>query len=424
LKEVYLVDFARTAFSRSRPTQPESDVFGEIRGDELLAQLLMKFFDGRLADKGIEKKNMEEVSVGTATAVLENWTYGGRTPLFLANFPYEVPSFTIDRQCGSAGSGMHVNIMEIMTGNIKCALATGFEHMTRVRGKGVDPNTSTANKNSQFYRPDLDLTTTFNMLQTAQKLYEEEVPTFTKEDLDKFGVRSHNLAVKSHEDGFFKGEIIPIEGHVSGNVEEKMIVDRDMNPRKSTLEAVSALRRLSTPFYLERNGGKEGYNEREGTIEGVITAGNSSPLNAGATAAVLMEAEEAQKRGLDPLAKIVSIGWAGVDPTVMGRGPVPATKKALEYANLSAEDIDYWEINEAFCIVALNCMDKFNISEEKVNVMGGSTAIGHPLGSTMIRLTGTVARILKEKKAKYGVANACCGGGQGVATIVENLDAN
>jgi len=423
LKEIWLVDYARTAFSRSRPAQPERDVFGEIRGDALLAELLMKFFDGRVADKGIEKKDIEEVSVGVAAGVLENWTYGGRIPLFLAGFPFEVPSFFIDRQCGSAGSGMHVDIMEIMTGQIKTALATGFEHMTRVRGKGTDPNISTAKKDSIFYRPDLDLQTTFNMLQTAQKLYEEEVPKFTKEDLDKFGVRSHNLAVKSHEDGFFKGEIIPIEGHAAGNVEEKLIIDRDMNPRKSTLEAVSQLRRLSQPFFLEKNGGKEGYVKREGTTEGVITAGNSSPLNAGATAAVLMEAEEAKKRGIEPLAKIVSMGWAALDPTVMGRGPVPATKKALEYANLSAEDIDYWEINEAFCIVALNCMDKFNLPEEKVNIMGGSTAIGHPLGSTMIRLTGTLARILKERKGKYGIANACVGGGQGVATIIENLDA-
>jgi len=423
LKEVYLVDYARTAFSRSRPTQPESDVFGEIRGDELLAQLLMKFFDGKLADKGIEKKDIDEVSIGVAAGVLENWTYGGRSPLFLAGFPYEVPSFFIDRQCGSAGSGMHVGIMEIMTGHSKSVVAAGFEHMTRVRGKGTDPNLSTANKKSQFYRPDLDLGTLFNMLQTAQKLYEQEVPTFTKEDLDKFGVRSHNLAVKNHEEGWFKGEIIPIEGHAPGNIEEKMIIDRDMNARKSTLEAVSKLRSLSQPFYLEKNGGKEGYIKREGTEEGVITAGNSSPLNAGATASVLMEAEEAKKRGIEPMARIVSIGWAGVDPTVMGRGPVPATQKALKYAGLSADDIDYWEINEAFCIVALNCMDKFNLHEEKVNVMGGSTAIGHPLGSTMVRLTGTLARILKDKKAKYGVANACCGGGQGVATIVENLDA-
>jgi acetyl-CoA acetyltransferase family protein len=422
VKDVWLIDYARTAFSRSRPTQPERDVFGEIRGDELLAELLMKFFDGSLADKGIEKKDMEEVSIGVAAGVLENWTYGGRGPLFLAGFPYEVPSFFIDRQCASAGSGMHVGIMEIMTGNSKCMLATGFEHMTRVRGIGIDRNYSTENKESKFYRPELDLQTTFNMLQTAQKLYEEEVPRFTKEDLDKFGVRSHNLTIKSQEEGYFKGEIIPIEGHVEGNVEEKMMIDRDMNARKSTLEAVSQLRRISIPFYLDKNGGKEGYIKREGTEEGVITAGNSSPLNAGATAAVVMEAEEAKKRGIEPMAKIISIGWAGVDPTVMGRGPVPATQKALKIAGLTVDDIDFWEINEAFCIVTLNCMNKLNIPKEKVNIMGGSTAIGHPLGSTMIRLTGTLARILKEKKARFGVANACVGGGQGVATIIENLD--
>jgi len=423
LKEVWLIDYARTAFSRCRPRTPERDVFGDTRGDELLAQLLMKFFDEKLADKGIEKKDIEEASVGVAAGVNEGWTYGGRLPIFLAGFPVTVPAFFIDRQCGSAGSGMHVGIMEIMTGNAKCVLANGFEHMGRGRGTGTSPNMKLADKNSKYHRPDLDLQTTFNMLQTAQKLYEEEVPTFTKEDMDKFGVRSHNLTVKSHEEGWFKGEIIPVEGHVEGNVEEKLMVDRDMAARKSTVEGVAGLRRLSKAFFLKKNGGRAGYKEREGTTEGVITAGNSSPLNAGATACLLMEAEEAKKRGIEPLARIVSIGWAGVDPTVMGRGPVPASEMALKHAGLSADDIDYWEINEAFTIVALNCMKAFNIPEEKVNIMGGSTAIGHPLGATMVRLPGTLARILKDKKAKYGIANACVGGGQGVATLIENLDA-
>ena len=423
MKEVWLIDYVRTAFSRCRPKQPERDVFGDIRGDELLAELLMKFFDGRLAEKGIERKDIEDVSVGVAGGVLESWTYGGRIPLFLAGFPVEVPAFSIDRQCGSAGSGMHVGIMAIMTGFCKCFLTTGFEHMGRDRGKGVNPSLSMTKKKSMFYRPDLDMMTTFNMLQTAQKLYEEEVPTFTKEDLDKFGVRSHNQTVKNQESGWFKGEIIPIEGHVEGNREEKWMVDRDMNARKSTLEKISKLTPVSRPLYLKKNGGRKGYIEREGTKEGVITVGNSSPLNAGATAAVLMEAEEAKQRDLEPMARIISVGWAGVDPSVMGRGPVPASRKALEYAGLKSEDIDYWEINEAFCIVALNCIDKLNIPEEKVNVRGGSTAIGHPLGATMIRLTGTLARILKQNNAKYGCANACIGGGQGVATIIENLDA-
>ena len=425
LKEVWLIDYARTPFSRSRPKQPERDVFGEIRGDELLATLLMKFFDEKLADKGVEKKDVDEFTVGSAMGVFENWSYGGKMPLFLAGFPAEISSIFVDKQCGSAGAGMHVGIMEIMTGFSKVCLAGGVEHMTRVdmQNTHINPNLKLINKKSKWYRPQYDILNAINMLQTAQKLYEQEIPNFKKEDLDKFGVRSHNLTVGNQEAGWFNGEIIPIEGHVDGNVEEPMLVEKDLAARKSTLERVAGLRRLSKPFFLEKNGGRAGYKEREGTSEGVITAGNSSPLNAGATACVLMEAEEAKKRGLEPMARIVSLGWAGVDPSVMGRGPVPASEMALKHAGLTADDIDYWEINEAFCIVALNCMKHFNIPEEKVNVMGGSTAIGHPLGSTMIRLPGTLARILKDKKAKYGIANACVGGGQGVATLIENLDA-
>ncbi|MHA2269990.1 MAG: acetyl-CoA C-acyltransferase [Promethearchaeota archaeon] len=425
LKEVWLIDYARTAFSRSRPAQPERDVFGEIRGDELLATLLMKFFDEKLADKGITKDDIDELTVGTAMPVGEGWAYGGKNPAFLADFPFKTSSVFLDKQCGSAGAGMHMGIMEIMTGFSKCVLSTGVEHMTRVpmQNRNIAPNLKIMDTKSEWYRPKIDFRTTSQMLQTAQKLYEEEVPNFTKEDLDKFGVRAHNLTVENTEKGWFKGEIIPVEGHADGNVEEKLMIDRDMAARKSTLEGVGGLRRLSRPFYLEKNGGKEGYEKREGTLEGVITAGNSSPLNAGATACVLMEAEEAKKRGLEPMARIVSIGFAGVDPTVMGRGPVPASEKALEYAGLSADDIAFWEINEAFTIVALNCMKAFNIPEERVNVMGGSTAIGHPLGSTMVRLPGTLARILKDKKAKYGIANACVGGGQGIAVLLENLDA-
>ncbi len=425
INEVWLIDYARTAFSRSRPKQPERDVFGEIRSDELLGMLMREFFDQKLADKGIEKKDVDEVTVGTAMGVYENWTYGGRLPCFIAEFPAEVPALFVDRQCGSAGSGLHVGIMEIMTGYSKICLATGVEHMTRVsmQNDWVRPNLAMVSKKSKWYRPQYDLMTTINMIQTAQKLYEQEIPAFTKEDLDKFGVRSHNLTVKNQKEGWFKGEIIPIEGHAEGNVEEPMMIDRDMAARASTLEGVAKLRRLSKPFFLEKNGGKQGYFDREGTKEGVITAGNSSPLNAGATAALVMDAKEAEKRGLKPMAKIVSIGWGAVDPSVMGRGPVPATEMALKYAGLNADDMDYWEINEAFTVVTLNCMKHFNIPEEKVNVMGGATAIGHPLGSTMVRLPGTLARILKDKNAKYGCANACCGGGQGVAVILENPNA-
>ncbi len=433
-KEVWLIDYCRTAFSRSRPGSPERDVFGEYRGDELLAKIIMHMFDNRLADKGVEKKDVDSAIMACALPVHENWTYGAKIPLWLADMPNEISSYFVDKQCGSAGTAVSNAALEIMTGHSKAVLCGGMEHMTRIGmniqfNPHIKPNMNTISKKSEWYRPNIDIMTAVNMLQTAQKLYEEESPHFVKEDLDKFGVRAHNLTVQSQEAGWFKDEIIPIEGHVEGNVEEKMMVDKDMAARKSNLESVSKLRRISKPYYLKQNikgedlGGRKGYMEREGTKDGVITAGNSSPLNAGATTCLLMDAEEAKKRGIEPMAKIVSLGWAGVDPSVMGRGPVPASEMALEKAGLKSEDIDFWEINEAFCIVALNCMKYLNIPEEKVNIMGGSSAIGHPLGATMIRLPGTLARILKDKKAKYGIANACCGGGQGVAILLENLDA-
>ncbi len=435
LNEVWLVDYARTAFSRSRPGAPERDVFGGMRGDELVGTLLREFFAQKLEPRGVKKEDLDQFIIGTALPVGENWTYGGKLPAFLGNLPYTIPSYQVERQCGSAGQAMMNGIMEVMAGYSDTVLCTGFEHMTRV-GMNVKfnphmiPNLLLGNKKSEWYREDVDIMTTLTMLSTAQKLYEQNIGTsleVSKEDMDKLGVRAHNLTVDNRD--WLKGEIIPVEGYEEGNPENKVMIDEDKAARKSDLETVSKLRRLSKPFFLKKNiegkdiGGKQGYIEREGTKEGVITAGNSSPLNAGATACLLMNAEAAKKKGLEPMAIVKSIGWGAVDPTVMGRGPVPASKMALEHAGLTADDINYWEINEAFCIVALNCMKEFNIPEEKVNVMGGSTAIGHPLGATMIRLPGTLARILKDNKAKYGIANACCGGGQGVAVLLENPDA-
>ena len=437
LNEVWLVDYARTAFSRSRPGMGDRDVFGDIRGDELLGKLLMKFFDGKLAGKGIEKKDIDAFTVGSAFGVWEQWTYGGKLPTFFAEMDIRTSTVFMDKQCGSAAAGFNYGFLQIATGYANTVLATGVEHLTRVpmgiKNTWIKPNLGMASKKSENYRPQYDLMTTTDMLSTAQKLFEEEIPKFTKEDMDKLGVRAHNLTIKSQEEGWFTGginggEIIPIEGHVEGNPEEKIMVDKDMAARASTLESVAGLKPVSKPFFLKKSVhgyelGRSGYAEYVGNKDGVITAGNASPLNAGATVCCLMNAEEAKKRGIEPLAKVVSIGFAGVDPTVMGRGPVPASKMALEHAGLKADDIGAWEINEAFCIVALNAMDKLGIPEEKVNIKGGSTAIGHPLGATMCRLIGTVGRIIKDKKEKYGIANACVGGGQGVAVLLENLDA-
>jgi len=232
---------------------------------------------------------------------------------------------------------------------------------------------------------------------TAEKLFSQT--DFTKEDMDRWGARAHQLAAKAQEEGFFKEEILPIEAEQADGT--TMVVDRDQAVRgDASAEGMADLK----PAFKE---------------DGVITAGNSSPLNAAATSMLLMSKETAKKKGIKPLATIRSIGFAGVDPTIMGVGPVPASRMALEKAGMNAQDIDYWEINEAFCIVALNCIKELGLDADRVNIMGGGTAIGHPLGATGIRLTGTLARVLNLKGARYGCANACVGGGQGVATIIE-----
>jgi acetyl-CoA C-acetyltransferase len=221
----------------------------------------------------------------------------------------------------------------------------------------------------------------------------------TKEEMDKWGVRSHQLAAKAQKEGFFKDEILPIEAEQGDG--KMMVVDKDQAVRgDTTLQQMKDLKPAYRP-------------------DGNITAGNSSPLNAAATCMILMSKEVAQKKGIKPMARIKSIGFAGVDPTIMGAGPVPASKRALKAAGLQAKDIDYWEINEAFAIVPLYCIKELGLDPDRVNVMGGGLAIGHPLGATGIRLTGTLARILQAKNARYGIANACVGGGQGVATVIE-----
>jgi len=279
---------------------------------------------------------------------------------------------------------------------------------------------------SKWTNPNFEM---LGMLQTAQKLFEEEYPKFTKEDMDKFGVRSHNLAEKALDDGFFKGEIVPIKAHIESKDQEEAlgteaIIDQDLSIRRGAkLEDMVGLRAASQPGWA---GGyrnpvftKEKYIEAFGTDQGLITPGNSSPLNAGAATVLLMSEKKMKEKGLEPLARIVDIGWAAVDPSVMGRGPVPASKDALKNAGLKADDIDFWEINEAFAIVAINAMKEFGLDRNRVNAKGGAVAIGHPLGATGTRITGTLARILQWEDGQYGLATACIGGGQGIATIIE-----
>ncbi len=397
MKEVVIVDYLRTAQSRSRPNDPARDWFCKMRGDELLAKILPEL----IKKTGIEAKEIDDFLLGCATAVGEQWAYGGRFPIFLANLPETIPAKFVDQQCGSTMACIQIAFMEIAQDFADIILVGGYEHMTRVQMGGytvdrgmIAPNIGLFTNQDYFH---WQIMTAMNMGLTAEKLFAQT--DFTKEDMDKWGVRSHNLAEKAQTEGFFDGEIMTIEApQDDGSV---MTVDKDQAVRENaTLEDMVNLK----PAFKK---------------DGVITAGISSPLNAAATSMMLMSKETAKKKGLKPMATIRSIGFAGVDPTIMGAGPVPASMMALEKAGLEASDIDFWEINEAFAIVALNCIKELGLDPETVNVMGGGIAIGHALGATGIRLTGTLARILQEKNGRYGCANACVGGGQGVAVIIE-----
>ena len=400
MEEAVIVDYLRTPFSRSRPREPERDAFNSLRMDDLAGRLVQEI----IKRTKINPEEIGDVITGTAMPVLEQWLYGGRTINFLAKLPFNVPAQGIDRQCVSSMSTIHQGAMEIMLGYSDIVISCGIEHMTHIPalgggGQGQVPVQPNPRLFSEEYK-EWDLMTAMNMGLTAEKLFAET--TFTREDMDKWALKSHQMAAKAVEEGFFKGEILPVEAVQADGA--KKVFDTDLSIRANT--SMEALAQLQPSF----------------KPDGQITAGNSSPLNAGACAMMLMSKKKANKLGLKPLAKIISMGWAGVDPTVMGKGPVPSSRMALEHAGLKAKDIDFWEINEAFVIVALYAMKELGIDPEKINVKGGATAIGHPLGASGTRLVGTCARILNVEKGKYGLATACVGGGQGAATILERED--
>jgi acetyl-CoA C-acetyltransferase len=398
MREVVIAGYLRTAQSKSSLKDMTRDWFHKLRADDLLSKLLPEV----IKRTGIKADEIDDFIVGTSIGVSEQWAYGGRTPLWLANLPKTIAAKFVDQQCGSSMASIHIGFMEIAMGYADIVMVGGMEHMSRVPMDGpllekkglviLNPRLFTDPAYKHW-----DMATTTMMGLTAEKLFTQR--GFTKEEMDRWGTRSHQLASKAYKEGFFKDEILPVETEqADGKI---LVVDRDQAVRDdATLEGVKDLK----PAFKS---------------DGVITAGNSSPLNAAASSMILMSKEIAKEKGIQPMATIRSIGFVGVDPTIMGVGPVPASRMALEKAGLQVKDIDYWEINEAFAIVVLNCIKDLGVDPDRVNVMGGATAIGHPLGATGIRLVGTLARILKVKGGRYGLANACVGGGQGVATIIE-----
>jgi len=392
LRDAYIADFLRVPFSRSRPTQPERDVYNSVRMDQALSVLIKRLIDRA----SLKPEEVGDVITGCAFQTGENWLYGGRHPVLLAGLPVSVPTMAIDRACASSMNAASEGAMEIMTGNSDVVLAGGMEHLTHVpmtNNPGLAPNTRLLTR-PEYARYQMNVG--YSMGLTAEKLAGEA--GMTREEMDRFSLESHQKAAKSVDDGWFRGELQEMRVEVDG---QERVIDVDQSIRKDT--TMEQLAKLPSSF-------KPG---------GLITAGNSSPLNAGASLLALASNQKVEERGLKPLARIVSMAWAGVDPSVMGKGPVPASKKALERAGLKAGDVDLWEINEAFAVVVLYAIRELGLDPARVNIHGGAISIGHPLGASGARLLGTLARELHDTGKEYGVATLCVGGGQGFAMLLQ-----
>ena len=387
--DVYVVYYKRTAFSRSRPKEPERDVFNSLRMDVAYSKLI----EDALNSTRINPDEINDVITGCAYQRDENWTYGGRHPVFLSKLPYDVPSMAVDRACASSMNAVSIGVMEIAGGSSEVVFAGGFEHMTHI------PRLS--NKLCTPLLEDLEysdyrMKEAYNMGLTAENL--AELRGITRADMDEFAVESHKKANESTDSGWQRKEILPLEVET---VNGRMVIDKDQSIRGNT----SKQQLSDLPPAFKENGS--------------VTAGNSSPLNAGASLVVLASGRKVKEYGLKPMSKISGFGWAAVPPYLMGLGPVPASGKVLKRFGLKADDIDVWEINEAFAVVVINAIRELGLNEGNVNIKGGAIAIGHPLGATGARLIGTLSRLLEDRGKERGIATLCVGGGQGYSALIE-----
>jgi acetyl-CoA acyltransferase len=314
----------------------------------------------------------------------------------MAGLPVAAGGTTVNRLCGSSLQAVNQAAHAIMAGFEDAQIVGGLEHMQHIpMDKGIDLNPKLFRRTSKAA---LMMGVTAEFLAQSQGI--------SREDQDAFALRSHQRAAAAYAAGEFRNEIVPVWGRdEAGN---RVLVERDQSVRADTTAA--ALAALKPAFMPEI---------------GTITAGNSSPLNDGAAALLVMSEEKAAALGLKPLARIVATAVAGVEPSVMGTGPVPATHKVLKRAGLKLADIDLIELNEAFAAQALACIRMLELDEEKVNIRGGAIAIGHPLGASGARISTTLIHAMRDKGARLGLATMCIGLGKSIATIfrrVEDID--
>ena len=386
-KDAVIVDYARTPMGRSK-----GGCFRHTRADDMSASLIDALF---ARNPKIDPAEVEDVLWGCVNQTLEQGMNIARLAALLSVIPHSVPGQTINRLCGSSMAALHTAVQAIMTGNGDLFVVGGVEHLGHVgmtHGLDINPALSISVAKAAG-----------SMGLTAEFL--GRMHGISREAQDVFSARSHQLAHEATVEGRFKDEIIPIEGHDSDGF--KVLVEQDETIRPDTTpEALAALK----PVFDPKNG--------------TVTAGSSSQISDGASCMIVMSAERARTLGVEPLARIRAMAVAGVDPSIMGYGPVPSTTKALQRDGLSISDIDHVELNEAFAAQALPVLKDLKLldqMDDKVNLNGGAIALGHPFGCSGTRITGALINVMRQNSGTLGIATMCIGLGQGITTVVERL---
>lgn len=387
-KDVVIVDCIRTPMARSK-----NGVFRNVRSENLSAALVTQLLERNSA---LNPADIEDVIWGCVNQTEEQGFNIARMMSILTPIPHEAGAQTVNRLCGSSMSALHIAAQSIGTGYGDVFVVGGVEHMGHLpMTKGIDPNPAAS----------LHVAKAAGMMGlTAEAL--AMIHGISREEQDAFATRSHKRAHEAQQAGGFKAEIVPIEGHDERGFKKLITEDNTIRPDTS-VESLSGLR----PAFDPKNGS--------------VTAGNSSQITDGASAMLVMSYEKAKSLGLKPRAVVRGMAVAGVDPSIMGIGPVPATKKALERAGVSLDDIDVIELNEAFSAQSIPVLRELgleSVMEEKVNLHGGAIALGHPLGCSGTRIITSLINIMEQKDAKLGLATMCIGMGQGIATIIERVE--
>lgn len=396
MREVVIVEACRTAVG----------TLGGTIKDVSAVELAKTVLKGIIDRSGIDPKKIDEVVMGHCRQSSDNPNIARLAALY-CGIPEEVPAYTVMRQCASALTAVNNAVMSVRSGDCDVVIAGGAESMSTapfyIRGARFGLGTGNTQLldslvEVQPQSQPQEIYGSFNMGMTAENVAEKM--GITREEQEAFALKSQQKAAAAIREGRFKDEIVPIV--IPQKKGEPIVFDTDEFPRETSLEKLAKLK----PAFK---------------ANGTVTAGTSSGRNDGASAVLIMSADKAKELGLKPLARFVSYANAGIDPRIMGLGPVPATKKALEKAGMTIGDIGLFELNEAFAAQSIGCIRELGIDEEKVNVNGGAIALGHPVGSSGCRILVTLLHEMRRRGVRYGLATLCIAGGMGTADIIELL---